>query len=402
MKIAILHHCLDVKSGAERQVLQLAIGLQEKGHEVTIYVSKLDKDNCFSNLIGQVNVIECGGYGYKDVKKSILFSPHYMNLMAKKVIESGIRYDVINCHNYPTIYAAVKIKAKLEIPIIWMCNEPPFPPIYYGKNPARSIKSLIYRTAMTPFLIYNKKVARNIDQIIVLDQMNFERIKLTYQIGPTIIHTGLDFPVLIESSGDNPETETNRFVILATGRIDKGKRTEDAIRAMVELKDKIPNILLKVAGSGQLMEKMKLLISQLDLNNYVRFYGRVSDEKLGELYASCDVFLFTAENQSWGLVPLEAMSYGKPCIVSMGAGVSYILEDKKNCLKIAPKDVKSIVESVIFLHDNPKISENIAKKGELFVKENFSWEKYVGEMENVFLYLTIKKSQDFYISDNLE
>lgn len=398
MKIAILHHCLDVKSGAERQVLQLSVGLQEKGHEVTIYVSKLNTENCFPELINKVKIVECGGYGYKDIKKSILFSPYYMRQMAKMVLNSGTDYDLINCHNFPTIYAAQIIKKKKGKPIVWMCNEPPFPPIYYGQKKAETIRSWIYRLMMAPFLIYNQKIVKNMDQIVVLDQMNLERIKLTYNRTPVIVHTGLDFPKS-NKVVDNPETDSDHFVVLAAGRIDKGKRTEDAIKAVTKLKDRIPNILLKIAGDGRLLKKMKQLASQLNLNNYIKFYSRVSDEKLRELYASCDVFLFTAENQSWGLVPLEAMSYGKPCIVSTGTGVSYILEDKNNCLKIDPRDVKSIAGNVIFLYENPKLSDNIAKSGEKFVRENFSWERYVKGMERI-LSLETKITQTFYIGGN--
>src|SRR3989344_1976541 len=417
MKIAILHPNLDVKSGAERQVLQLAVGLKEKGHEITIYVSKLDPDNCFPELIRKVKIVECGGYGYKDMKKMILLSPYFMRKMAQRVlkdIQAGQNYDLIHCHNYPSTYTAVKIKKGLRksynrklssekldkknqeknVPIVWMCNEPPFPPIYYGQKAAKTIKSWVYRLAIAPFLIYNRLAAKEIDQIMVLDQMNFARVKLTYRREPTIVHTGLDLPANSNISSDdqeknhnNPEQDHQHFVILATGRIDQGKRTEDAILALSQLKGKIPNILLKIAGGGQKLEEMKQLAEKLGLNNYIRFYGRVSDQKLQELYSSCDVFLFTAENQSWGLVPLEAMSYGKPCLVSTGAGVSDVLTEKENCLKINPRDVNSIVQNILLLRHNSKLAEQISKNGEKFVKETFSWEKYVDNMEEIFVSL---------------
>src|SRR3989338_2774578 len=87
MKIAILHPNLDVKSGAERQVLQLALGLQKKGHTLTVYTSKLDAENCFPELIKDLKVIECGGYGYRDIKKMILLSPFFMRKMAQKLLK---------------------------------------------------------------------------------------------------------------------------------------------------------------------------------------------------------------------------------------------------------------------------------------------------------------------------
>ena len=376
MKVAILHTSLDVQGGAERQVLMLAIGLKKKGHDATVYVSKLDKEKCYPDLINKIKVVECGGFGYKDIKKTILFSPHYMNKMSKSV--KGC--DLINCHNYPTIYAAVKLKRKFNAPIIWMCNEPPFPPLYKGGEYSKTISSLIYRIVVFHFLTYNQIISEKIDRIMVLDKMNYERIRKTYKKNPTIIHTGLDFPASIKS-----KKIKNKFVVLAVGRIDKGKRTEDAIKSIEYLKNKIPNILLNIVGGGKMMDSMKNLVKKSNLENYVIFHGKVSDKKLSELYSECDVFLFTAENQSWGLVPLEAMSYGKPCVVSTGAGVSEVLKDRVNCLKINPRDVKGIVNSVLLLNKNKKIADKIARNGRNFVKKEFSWNKYVNEMERVFL-----------------
>lgn len=382
MKIAILHPNLNVNGGAERQVLKLAEGLQKKGHYVTIYVSKLDSEKCYPELIKNLNIIECGGPGYDNIRKMIFYSPYYMKKMAKSVLKSKIEYDIIHCHNYPTTYAAWLIKRQTNKPIIWMCNEPPFPPLYNGENISKSMYSLIYKLIVVPFLFCNHHIAKKIDQIIVLDHMNFSRIKKTYNIEPKIIQTGLDLPVTINKH--SPEKEKDKFVILSTGRIDKGKRTEDALYALAKLKDMIPNIYLKIVGGGQKLEDMKKLAKNLKLNDYVKFYGRVSDPKIQELYSTCNIFLFTAENQSWGLVPLEAMSYGKPCIVSTGAGVSSILTDKENCLKITPRNIQNIVDKIYQLYDNKKIAKNIGKKGKTFIKENFSWNKYTNRVENLF------------------
>lgn len=394
MKIAILHPSLDVQGGAERQILKLAEGLQKKGHEITIYVSKLNSERCYPELISNLKIIECGGPGYENIKKMIFYSPYYMKKMAKTVLNSGINYDIIHCHNYPTTYAAWQIKKQTHKPIVWMCNEPPFPPLYKGEKLSKSIHSLIYKLIITPFLVYNRHIAKQIDQILVLDQMNFSRIKKTYNIEPKIIHTGLDFPTT--TIKNSPEKEKDKFVILSTGRIDKGKRTEDALYAIAKLKEIIPNIYLKIAGSGKNLEKMKKLANNLNIETYVKFYGRVSDQKMQELYSTCDIFLFTAENQSWGLVPLEAMSYGKPCLVSTGSGVANVLEDKINCLKINPRDVQSIVNNINLLFNNKNLANTLAKNGKKFVLENFNWDHYTDKIEKI-LWHQMNNNLKFYI-----
>ena len=54
-----------------------------------------------------------------------------------------------------------------------------------------------------------------------------------------------------------------------------------------KLKEIIPNIYLKIAGSGKELEKMKKISRKLNLDNYVKFYGLVSDQKMQELYLFC-------------------------------------------------------------------------------------------------------------------
>src|SRR3989344_1170770 len=359
MKIAMLHTSLDVKGGAERQVLKLAIELQKNGHAVNIYVSKLDAPRCYPELISQVRVVECCGPGYKNHRKAILASSRYMKQMAEKIEEC----DILNCHNYPTVYAAVLAKKNFaekgkKVPIVWMCNEPPFPPLFKEGN---FFKKTAYRLAVSPFLIKNKQILREIDQIVVLDEMNKRRVMTAFGREAKIIHTGLDFPEQTEQAklAEENKKDDYCFHLLSVGRVDKGKRVEDSLRALAELKKTIPEVRLDIVGS-------------------------VENDKLSQLYHRCEVFIFTAENQSWGLVPLEAMAHGKPCLVSTGCGVSELLTEGENCLKIEPRKPEDITRGIMRLHHDPELSKKIAAKGKTFVEKNFSWGKYAEEMENLF------------------
>ena len=132
---------------------------------------------------------------------------------------------------------------------------------------------------MYPYLKYNSSISKEIDKIIVLDKMNFQRVQHTYAISPTIIHTGLDFPNIEHDIENNNEIEEQskvkkNFDVLAVGRIDKGKRTQDAIKAISSLRKKIPNILLHIVGGGKELEKMRQLVQDLDLKNEIIFHGK--------------------------------------------------------------------------------------------------------------------------------
>ncbi len=395
LKIAILHTSLDVKGGAERQVLKLAIELQKSGHKVKIYVSKLDAPRCYPELIEQVKVTECGGPGYKNHRKAILASSRYMKQMAERIEEC----DILNCHNYPTVYAAVLAKKRFAeeakkktgesekyVPIVWMCNEPPFPSLF---KEGSFFKKAAYRLAVSPFLIKNKRILSEIDQIVVLDEMNKRRVIKAFGREAKIIHTGLDFPErvgpLALADENKNKKEENPFRLLSVGRIDKGKRVEDSLRALAELKKTIPEVKLDIVGSGGELILMQELAKELLVEKEATFHGNVENNKLSQLYHACDTFIFTAENQSWGLVPLEAMAHGKPCLVSTGCGVSELLTEGENCLKIRPRKPEDIVKGIVRLHQDFELRNELAAKGKTFVEESFSWEKYGEEMEEVFL-----------------
>lgn len=57
MKIAIAVYDLNIKGGTQRQVLELAVCLKNFGHQVDVYTCFYDKENCYTELCEQLNII---------------------------------------------------------------------------------------------------------------------------------------------------------------------------------------------------------------------------------------------------------------------------------------------------------------------------------------------------------
>jgi glycosyltransferase involved in cell wall biosynthesis len=113
-----------------------------------------------------------------------------------------------------------------------------------------------------------------------------------------------------------PPVDTTKFRIagqiddywLVVARNEPYKRTDLAIQAANEL-----GLKLKVVGSGTHLEELKKLAGST-----VEFTGRVSDEKLAELYSHAIGLIFPQEEDA-GMTPLEAMASGRP-VVAYGKG----------------------------------------------------------------------------------
>lgn len=155
---------------------------------------------------------------------------------------------------------------------------------------------------------------------------------------------------------------------------------------------KITNVKLFIVGEGPKRETLENLSQQLNLQQYVIFTGKVSNEELVRHYASSDVFILPSIKEALGVVLLEAMCMGIPVIASKVGGIPEIVIHKKTGILVPPRDSEALANSIMFLIDNPKICSKYGKNGQKFVHDNFTWEKISKKFEKAFLE-TLKPDQ---------
>jgi glycosyltransferase involved in cell wall biosynthesis len=85
-----------------------------------------------------------------------------------------------------------------------------------------------------------------------------------------------------------------------------------------------PEARLVIAGDGDDRARLESRAGSLGLSHAVTFTGRVSDARLAELYDQCRFVVMPSRDEGFGLVFLEAMRAGKPCIGAPGAAAEII------------------------------------------------------------------------------
>jgi glycosyltransferase involved in cell wall biosynthesis len=379
MKIAIIQPYLKHSTGGERQVLELATELQKKGHYVKIFTSVLDKTQCFPDLVKKNNI---------KVVSNIKFSkfPQYNGIIAMLKIGGQISkdFDIINIHNFPAEWAGFLAKKRLKIPVVWMCNEPPFW-FFYPKNRG-GIKNRILNWPL--YEIFDKFTVNSIDKIVVLSHLTSSLVKGIYHRPSVVIRSGVDVDYFQEKILNNNfrkkfGIKVDDFFILQVGSLVYYKHPEDSIKMLRLLNKKYPNIKLVFIGTGK-QEPFKKLVKKLKLETKVLLLGPINDEEVKEAYQACDTFVFPAENQSWGLVVIEAMASGKPAIVSNKTGVSEVISDGENGFIFECRNIEQMAKKTELLINNENLREKIGENASNYIKENFSWEKYADKMEKIF------------------
>jgi len=413
MKIAMIHTPMLGRGGGDRQMLSLANELQKRGHTVEIFVSALNAENNYPDLLRNLNVTviphpldkkmprwltpkgdaeaaqkaAAGAFAGPALREWMRRSmgrqfytipydlPSMINIGRK--IPKG--FDVINNHNYPSEWAAVAAKKRLHAPVVWMCNEPPFwffvPELRRG---LRRINSPVYD-------VLDRVAVDYIDEILVLSNLASSYVKQAYNRSSRVVRSGIDPESLGRATGINVREKyglTKDFVLLQVGNLELNKRQHDSVKALAILSKYYSDVKLIFDGGGRTRE-LKRLCQVLGVADKVLFMRSTSDQELAEVYAACDVFVFPAQI-TWGLAVVEAMAAKKPVVVSRKCGVAEIIQDSVNGLLVNNANPEELARKVELLIGNSALRRKLGENAQNYVRSNMSWAKYAARMESVF------------------
>ena len=153
---------------------------------------------------------------------------------------------------------------------------------------------------------------------------------------------------------DEPELERLRAqfaapeqkLVLLIGRLVYEKGFQLAIEAMPELIERHPETRFLVAGSGTHEQELRRQAEELVLMNHGTFLGWMGDDVLHSLYRIADVCVVPSIYEPFGLVALEAMASGCPCIVADTGGLREVVPHEEAGLRFTARDPGSLVETV--------------------------------------------------------
>jgi glycosyltransferase involved in cell wall biosynthesis len=379
MKIAMVHTPFMTRTGGERQVLMLALELQKLGHQVEIFTNYVDQDTypeLFSKL--EINVVPIGRKSPKHLAKADALS---MIMLARKITKG---FDVINNHNFPTEVAAFLAKKRLKIPVVWMCNEPPF----WYLHPEQ--REALAKLKWPVYSVFEKLAVKQIDEILALSNLGAKTIREVYNRESRVVRSGVNVDFFHNASGNIFRKRNgleNDFVLLQVGTLVYYKRQVDSIAALAMLSKKHDNVKLVLDGFGNPKFLMDLA-EKLGVQDKIIFSHASSDDELATIYAACDAFVYPSDN-TWGLVVTEAMAASKPIIVSKKSGAAEIIQDNITGFVVNHEKPIEIADRLEILINNPKLTRDIGNNCYHYVKENLSWEKYAKSIEKIF-YNTIE------------
>ncbi|QGQ46668.1 N-acetyl-alpha-D-glucosaminyl L-malate synthase BshA [Metabacillus sediminilitoris] len=170
-------------------------------------------------------------------------------------------------------------------------------------------------------------------------------------------------------------------VIIHVSNFRKVKRVQDVIYSFQLIQRKI-NAKLLLVGDGPEMSFVSRLVRELGLTDKVLFLGK--QDNLEQLYSISDLMLLLSEKESFGLVLLEAMACGVPCIGTNIGGIPEVIHEGKTGFLSEIGDINTVSNHAIHILSNPDLHKKMSEHAIYIAKNDFHSEKIVSQYESIY------------------
>lgn len=272
--------------------------------------------------------------------------------------------QIIHCHiGQWAGYFCIKAAKKLHVPIV--VTEHSSALINGSKNDLQFIRE--------------KYVIENADAtIFVGSNMRNYVLDVTKAKGNTVV---IPNQINVELFKAIREKKRRPFKFLVAGRLVWLKKIKNVIIAFHNEFNKDEDVELLIAGEGEERDNLEQLVKELGEEQRISFYGKYDREDVSSLFSGCDAFVLTSVLETFGIVYLEAMICGLPCIGTKGQGSDDIITDS-NGLSVNCGDISDLQKAMRIIYENiDKYDPNIIRK---YVIDHFSEEAVCKQIEYLY------------------
>ncbi len=322
----------------------------------------------------QTNLLKRKGRG--KVTKEDLYGPTLpteVDLYAKRVynIVDELDFDVIHAHDWLTYPAAIGIANKTGKPLVVHIHNT----IYdrYLGNASQWERDIEYNGL------------KRADIVIAISHFIKNIIIAKYGINPNkirVIHHGKN--TLIGNLKDIPAPNfKDKKVVLFTGRVTIQKGVEYLIMAAKKVLEKRKDVVFVIMGGGDppYLRRMMDLVAQYGISKDVLFNGKPYTLEEGKaLYKIADCYIMPSVSEPFGIVPMEAMKYGTPSIVTKQSGVAEALS---NVFKVDFWDTDEMANQILSLLSYNVLHKQMKDYGIVEI-ENRTWEEPVNQLIDAY------------------
>lgn len=372
------------------RVEKIINSLKEEGHDVHLICSNIEKNK----IRDEINGIQIHRLPWLkiDIFNKIFNLPFFLNPVwiykIFQVIKSE-KIEIILVRDLPLVLSAIMVGKFFGIPVIFDVAEN-YPAMwreivdkdwmhlynYFLKNPM--IANTIEAFAL-------KKVSH----IIVVVEESKKRI-MEKGIPENKVSIVSNTPNMKDINGrlNKISLLNDKFKLLYTGFIDKGRGLDIVMNSLSKLKERIDNICVLIVGKGEHLAELRRLARELGVEEYLITPGWVDKDIIHSYIRDSDICLIPhyAIEEVTTTIPNKLFDYmacKKPVIVSDAAPLKRIVEETRSGLVFRSGDVNDFIDKVLCLKDSCLRSE-MGENGYRAIINKYNWENDSQILKRVF------------------
>jgi glycogen synthase len=318
-----------IEGGLARHVRKLAEALVRQGVGVDVLTRGVPRESELERVRvgdgGGVNVHRVPEPGWpRDLERFVAWVEQ-MNrdmLAAGEALAQEHSYELVHGHDWLVAQAAAALAERLRVPYVTTIHatEHGRHQGWVDKPPQSHIHSL------------ERRMARRADRVIVCSYYMRGHVADIFDIDErrvAVIPNGVD-PSELQPTGDlralrSQFAAAHEKLVLLVGRLVYEKGFQLALDALPDVIEQVGDVRFLVAGSGTHEAELKDQAQRLGLCEHGTFLGWIGDDVLHSLYRIADLCVVPSIYEPFGLVALEAMASGCPCIVADTGGLREVV-----------------------------------------------------------------------------
>lgn len=286
------------------------------------------------------------------------------------------KYRLIHVHNMPDFLVFCSLLPRLLGAKIILDLHDPMPEVFMAKY------SMTRKDYFIQLLCLQEKHSIRFSDLVLTPNMAFRDLFVSRGCPESKIHIVMNSPdekifSCLEKSEMSHDNNNHVFQVMYHGTIIKRNGLDVALKAVAQIREKIPHLVFHVYGGGEYLEPTKSLSAKLGLKDSVNFHGHVPLEKIAQDIQFVDVGLIPNKPSiHWeNAVPtriFECLCMRKPVIVPRTKGIMDYF-DEESMFFHEPGDQESLADAIFEVYQDSERRKSVLHKG-ISVYRKYRWE----------------------------
>lgn len=368
--------------GLGRHVHRLSTALSERGHDVHV-VTLEHPDAPAEEIVDGVHIVRAAEYPPVITFDELIPWVLQLNLAVQERATALLHehdVDVVHAHDWLVAYAAAAVKNTFELPLVATVHATEFGR-HQGYLP-EPMNKLIHQVEW--WLTYEAR------RVITCSHYMADEVRRIFELPADkqdVIPNGVDVHDYDRPDGldelHDLRVEPGEKLIFYAGRLEYEKGVQTVLDALPIVQRTHP-VRFYIAGVGTHAAELEAHAERLGLADRVHFLGFIDEDELRTFYRAADLAVVPSIYEPFGMVALETMASGTPCIAADTGGLRELIVHDGTGLRFQPEDPAQLAEMILRLTTDRHLAHRLTVDARRMINDTFSWTTIAGQTASVY------------------